>query len=290
MHSLKSLIDFENYKSHLQNNEKQNPTMSSNSYEPKNICPVEFTLYKKIKTFKKHALEDLNDANLMNRVDTKFVINKAHLHSFLDVLEKNYSVLSINGREIFDYQNQYFDTEDMAFYNSHHNGKLNRYKVRLRHYVDSQLKFLEVKFKNNKKRTIKSRINLANADEKSINHFISKQLGDEKINLETSQISGYRRIAFANIEAAERITVDFNIWYQSVNTQEIIKLKNVCVIEVKQFKKNIRTCLFSLAKKLGYSSVSFSKYCIGCALLYSNTVKTNRFKKTINKYFHNQIL
>jgi len=287
MHSLKTVVNIEDYKSKIKTTIQGSLPVKIDNAAPKTTNPLEFSLFKKIKNFKKHSLDDLNGARLMNRVDTKFVINKNHLNQFLDVLEKKYTVLSINERELFEYRNRYFDTEDRAFYNSHHNGKLNRYKVRLRHYVDSQLKFLEVKFKNNKKRTIKSRINLANADVFSIKEFIKNKLGDENIDLSTSQISGYTRIAFANIEASERITVDFNIWYQSADSERKIELQDVCIIEVKQYKKNIRTSFFSLAKKLGYSSASFSKYCIGCALLYSDTIKTNRFKKTIKKYIQN---
>ena len=41
---------------------------------------------------------------------------------------------------------------------AHHNGKLNRYIIRRRSYVSSGISLLEVKFNNNKGRTIKKRI------------------------------------------------------------------------------------------------------------------------------------
>lgn len=68
----------------------------------------------------------------------------------------------------------------MTFYHDHHNGKLNRFKIRQREYMDTKTSFLEVKFKNNQRRT---------------------------------QHSGYQQIAIANEKTAERLTIDFNLWY-----------------------------------------------------------------------------
>ena len=59
---------------------------------------------------------------------------------------------------IQDYRSLYYDTVDRQFFLDHHNERVNRYKVRFREYVNSGLSFLEVKCKNNKKKTIKNRI------------------------------------------------------------------------------------------------------------------------------------
>ncbi|HFB66402.1 MAG TPA: polyphosphate polymerase domain-containing protein [Aeromonadales bacterium] len=246
--------------------------------------PLDLSLYRQIKKMEKHGLDDLKDASLMNRVDSKFIIKKTHLPIVLSKLQKNYSVLSINRREIFEYRNHYFDTREMTFYHHHHNGKLNRYKVRQRHYVDSELHFLEVKFKNNKKRTLKTRMPVDHLKCDGVDSFVKEQMGEPTLELINSQISGYRRMAFANEEAAERITIDFDVWYQSPELDEIIELNDLCIVEVKQNKKNTQSLFFGLAKELGYSQVSFSKYCVGCALLHGDMLKINRFKQVINKY------
>ena len=66
----------------------------------------------------------------------------------------------------------------MTLYHDHHNGKLNRYKVRRRRYIDTDTEFLEVKLKNNKKRTIKSRIKLSGQPNEYIRcaQFINEQM------------------------------------------------------------------------------------------------------------------
>jgi len=245
---------------------------------------TDLALYRELKKFRTHGLADLEKATLMNRVDTKFVIKKKHLIELLSAIHSSFSVLTINNKQIFEYRNHYFDTENMDFYNQHHNGKLNRYKVRQRHYVDSNLRFLEVKFKNNKKRTNKTRVKIVDNDYEGIDQFIQQNMGGSMPDLTTKQISGYKRIAFANERAGERITIDHDVWYQSVASDPILELDKLCIVEVKQTKMNRHGEVFSLLKKMGYKSVSFSKYCVGCALLYDETLKTNRFKPLLRKH------
>ena len=243
-------------------------------------------LVDQIRAFKKHSLNDLKRASLMDRVDTKFIVKKEHLPRILNLLQSTHSVLSVGGQEVSEYRNHYFDTPDMRLYKAHHNGKLNRYKVRQRHYVGSQLRFLEVKFKNNKKRTKKTRVRIDPENYNGVDDFVRTSMGGTMPRLLSKQISGYRRIAFANEEAAERITIDFDIWYQATDNGPTVELNELCIVEVKQAKKNMSSPFFKLAKQLGYAPTSFSKYCIGCALLYGDTLKSNRFKDTIAKHVY----
>ncbi|MFM7901731.1 MAG: VTC domain-containing protein, partial [Bacteroidota bacterium] len=105
------------------------------------------------------SLADLDRVSLQNRMDTKFVFNDYLLP---DVLEKlrlaGYKTLSIDGVRAFRYSSVYFDTDDFSLYGRHAAGKMNRYKVRRRSYVDTGGTFFEIKFKNNRGRTIKSRV------------------------------------------------------------------------------------------------------------------------------------
>ncbi|MGK0412641.1 MAG: hypothetical protein ACJA1B_000839 [Polaribacter sp.] len=58
----------------------------------------------------------------------------------------------------------YFDNFKVKFYFDHHNGRVHRTKIRQRKYVDSDLTFLEVKQKNGKGETNKSRIRIPDFD------------------------------------------------------------------------------------------------------------------------------
>ena len=99
----------------------------------------------------------MDSVKLLNRTDTKFIFNRIALNNILRQVTNDYQILSINEKKIASYRTLYFDTDDFMFYYNHHNRKENRYKVRMRKYVDSDLCFLEIKNKrkvchNHKKR------------------------------------------------------------------------------------------------------------------------------------------
>ena len=100
----------------------------------------------------------MDNVRLMDRTDTKFSFHSSQLFSILDDIKFDYTALEISGKRFAEYHTLYYDTKKLDLYMHHQNGGLNRYKVRHRTYVDSQLGFLEVKFKNNKERTKKTRI------------------------------------------------------------------------------------------------------------------------------------
>ena len=116
------------------------------------------TVDNALREFNTHALKDINKLKLMDRVDSKFVVPVQLLPLLLQESQRQYSLLSINGVQRSNYSNVYFDTDGFNYYLMHHNGKLNRVKVRHRHYVDTATAFIELKFKNNKGRTLKTRI------------------------------------------------------------------------------------------------------------------------------------
>ena len=110
------------------------------------------------KQFEPISLKEMDNVKLMNRVDTKFICSIEQLPVILNDISDRYKILEINKQRIMHYRTKYYDTPDFKMFIAHQNGKLNRYKVREREYVISGLSFLEVKFKNNKRRTLKSRI------------------------------------------------------------------------------------------------------------------------------------
>lgn len=234
--------------------------------------------------YEPYGLTDLKNANLMNRVDSKFIMPMAWLSGILDQLNTSYRVLDIKGSRISNYKNQYLDTLPMTFYHDHHNGKLNRFKVRQREYMDTKTSFLEVKFKNNQRRTLKTRINTYTDffQSSDAHKFIKTSVGIPLTNMHVAQHSGYQRIALANEKTAERLTIDFNLWY-SLDEVNKIYLPNTCIAELKQARKTKNSPFYELEEKSQLTPISFSKYCIGCALLHRENIKTNRFKPTLSK-------
>ena len=238
--------------------------------------------------FEGYGLNDLNNANLMNRVDSKFMLPLSFLPELLTHIQGQYRVLDIQGKRLFSYYNQYFDTPELDLYKAHHNGKLNRYKVRQRRYVDTATEYLEVKLKNNQSRTVKTRIKLAQTNNQQANStaFIKEQMKNSFAHLNVTQQSGYNRIALANEEKAERLTFDFNLWYNTPKGDNKITLPGFFIAELKQRKKTKHSPFYKLMSKHHIFPASFSKYCIGCALLYPERLKVNRFKPVLARLKH----
>ena len=109
-----------------------------------------------VEKFEEHSLDQASKLSLMSRFDTKYLLPLHLLPLLLQKMEQEYTVLQVNSKKVHEYETQYFDTPSFRFYLQHHNKKLNRPKVRLRNYAQSNAAFLEVKYKNNKKRTEKS--------------------------------------------------------------------------------------------------------------------------------------
>jgi hypothetical protein len=238
-----------------------------------------------LSSFESYQLDDLSSANLMNRVDSKFILPMSFLPELLGELNGMYRVLDIEGKRCFSYYNQYLDTPAMDLYQAHHNGKLNRYKVRRRCYVDTATEYLEVKLKNNQKRTIKTRIKLSAEKNNDTNcsEFLDHEMRGKYANLHVIQQGGYNRIAFANEEKAERLTLDFNLWYNNKDGGNQVTLPGFFIAELKQNKISKSSPFYQLMSKHHIFPTSFSKYCIGCALLYPNQIKVNQFKSVLSR-------
>ena len=238
-----------------------------------------------LKRFKSHSLEDQSKAALMDRVDTKFILPMDSLTTFLTELKDEYTILDQNGCRLFTYETTYFDTPDRLFYHAHHNGQLNRNKVRFRHYRDTNTAFMEVKFKNNKARTIKKRmpVDAAMPNIESTKQFLKDNLHRQVSLLEPALLVKYQRVTLMNKDYTERLTLDLSISFQSSNDIPQVSLPQLWIAELKRDRKACSSSFLTLTKQQRLNPVNFSKYCIGSALTNSAQLKTNRFKPTLQK-------
>ena len=228
------------------------------------------------------TLREMDGVSLMKRTDTKFVIHQKNLIEVLETIKNQYRVLEINGNRILTYSSLYFDTEDKKFYHDHHNGKVNRTKVRMRKYMESNICFLEIKQKDGKGKTTKSRI--------QINDFeteLSPKLVDfidtttsKKNNLKPIIWNKFNRITLVNKQAKERLTIDLGLQFKMSSSSK--KFKNLVIIEVKQERFDRTSPVVKSLKEKGINPYSMSKYCIGMTNIYPK-LKYNHFKRKILK-------
>jgi hypothetical protein len=238
-----------------------------------------------LSTFEPISLSEMDSVALMNRTDTKYVFQFDKLKSYLNCLTDYYRILEIDGIRASKYETLYFDTVDFEMYRDHHRGKLNRYKVRHRIYVDSNTHFFEIKFKNNKGRTIKSRIKRKEID-RMITGVAEKFLNEKTKFLAQDLVpklwSNCSRITLVSKYSKERLTLDIDLQFKNDVIEK--KLSNIVIAEVKQEKLS-PSPFIKLMKQERVRLGSISKYCYGVLFLYDN-IKGNNFKpqlRAINK-------
>ncbi len=231
--------------------------------------------------FEPITLQEMDSVKLMDRTDTKFVFNIDDLPSVLNEAREHYRILEVEGNRISRYKTLYFDTENFDLYNKHHSGKLNRYKIRHRTYVESNLGFLEVKFKSNKGRTLKTRIKEIGVPE--INkgkafEFLKRILPFSPLDLLPKIWINYSRITLVNKISAERLTLDLNLEFERDEKKQI--LSKLVIAEVKQDSK-VASPFISMMRAKHIRQGSISKYCFGVASSF-NEVKKNNFKQKLS--------
>lgn len=240
------------------------------------------TISQKVALFEPITLAEMERVKLMNRTDAKFLIPLWMLPTILDDLRPHYRLLEVNGHRLADYETLYFDTPDLRLYHEHQSGRLNRYKIRQRNYVQSNLIFTEVKFKNNKGRTIKTRVRQqqlpGNELEENVLGFLMQKTPFDPVDLQPVLWVDYTRLTLVNHTTAERLTLDLNLTFRNDTNRQ--SYGQVVVAEVKQ--ESLKHSFFlDLMRKYCLREGSISKYCLGIISLYE-TVKHNRFKLKLN--------
>ena len=238
-----------------------------------------------IRAFTPIHLEQMDRVKLMNRVDTKFAFDLTILSDILPELVENYAILEINSVRTPSYQSQYFDDQNLTFYKDHHNGRTNRFKVRIRKYIESNLLFLEIKHKF-KGRTIKKRIEVDDFKvnlTSEMNAFINDNKAAKSALMPILE-NAFHRITLVNKTKNERLTLDFDLSFKRENTTK--EFKNLVIAELKQEKIDRTSPFFVAMKNRIIRPYRLSKYCLGAMALYEKEkIKINRFKR---KYIYLQ--
>lgn len=224
------------------------------------------------------SLNELNSLNLINRYDFKFLLNIRQINSLVDSLTSYFRILEIDNERVFNYENLYFDTQDNYFYKQHHNGKLNRMKIRVRRYSSSPDNYFEIKIKSNKSRVQKERF---------AEPYFDRELEDLqnrtallKYNINPETLKGkltvsYDRMTLVHNSEPVKITLDSNLYYKNcVNEGD---LRGLVVAELKTDIAAGCPIVFAIMKNNGIRQIRLSKYCVGMVLLDPN-IKYNRFK------------
>jgi hypothetical protein len=216
---------------------------------------------------------------LHRRVDTKLMLPVRQLERVFGALGDDYAVLLAGNHPLASYRTLYFDTPALHCFHDHRRGRFPRHKIRIRHYTDRHLSYLEVKRKKKPGDMEKRRRQL---------EYLATRLSaeDQRFIDETSPFNGaalvpvlwtdFRRITLIGLHTAERVTLDFGLRFRTAEEESSRSISptapaDIVIAEIKQAHAQPRSPIFRLLRGQQALRVNVSKYCTAAALLFAPT-------------------
>jgi hypothetical protein len=231
------------------------------------------------------SLEEVQRASLMRRKDSKYMFGFNQVPHLLEEASRHYRILEIDGIRSQNYQTFYYDTASRNMYLMHHNGRVNRHKIRFRKYGTSEDIFLEVKRKDSRGVTIKNRMQTRNSEASILSReeeFLSVYSPYDDVEMLPVLENSFNRITMVSPDQDERITLDYHLWFSSMVSDETLEIPGVSIAEIK-FKDHLSGSVFHEAlRRSRIIPRRFSKYCIGMAMLNPD-LKQNLFKVRVRQ-------
>jgi hypothetical protein len=215
------------------------------------------------------------------------MLDRERLGALLGALAGDYAVLPVGAGATAIYRNLYFDTPELRLFHDHRRGLRIRHKVRIRHYPDRSLTFLEIKTKRGEVLTDKQRREIEFARERLDPDdlaFLRAHAGELAGELAPAVRVDYRRIALFHPRLEERLTIDFALEVgrsSAAPGDARMELGALAIVEVKRAPGGPpRTPAMRALAGLGVREGALSKYCAAMALLQP-TVRHNRLRPAL---------
>ncbi|NNF23434.1 MAG: polyphosphate polymerase domain-containing protein [Rhodobacteraceae bacterium] len=243
-----------------------------------------------ISDFSPISLQELNEtAEMLSRIDNKYVVPRAALQSLVPALQGEFRILDIDQRRAFTYDTRYFDDAERSAYFEHHQGLRKGFKVRVRRYADAGLSFLEVKVKGKRGMTEKFRLpqdaepveQLSDEAMRFARHTYCGQYEKPfEYDLKAAMDIRYKRITLVAKTGGERMTIDTDLRFQTKNGTMSLGT-DVFIVEAKSaLGRGFADAQLRRAKQR--PTKKCSKYCIAMAAM-GEVDRYNRFLPTMRK-------
>jgi len=234
------------------------------------------------------SLAEVNSAAaLQRRVDRTYLVTTDQMRNLGAALGSRFRSLEIEGQRLMRYDSVYFDSPSLTLFRAHSHGRRRRFKVRVRTYLDSGARFVEVKTKSGRGETVKHRIPYLTGERTVLDgealDFVSSVLRQEydvePPPLVPVLVSRYRRTTLVDPAGGARLTCDVDMrWSTSRRTVEgpekvLLESKTTGKGQVDR----------ELAMR-GIRPISMSKYALGTALLHPG-LAANRWNRLLRTEF-----
>lgn len=228
-------------------------------------------------------------AKMLSRIDNKYVLNLEQFRSLLSSVQHEYAVLEIDGLNQFSYASCYYDDQSACYF-EHHQARRQRFKVRTREYLDSGLKFFEIKLKGRRGLTNKHRIDCARLVSPTVDGerlamltriYAQQYKKPMALDLRPALIVRYKRCTLVALQGGERVTIDYSINFGLPGSlDDSVQIgSDFIIVETKS--KDGKGIADQALRQLQIRKASkCSKYCIGLNLT-GVVSKNNNFLATI---------
>jgi hypothetical protein len=246
-----------------------------------------FRLNSLVERFPAIGIEGMDKvASLEQRFDRKYIVSEDEAKIFFAMLPVSLTALEIAEKRSFGYESWYFDTADLESFRATAHRRRRRWKVRTRTYLDAQKSLVEVKLRDHRGRSLKSRLpeNFSVATSLTIEgtKFVDNILGRDGLaeTLRTTLRTSYERISVVDVENGVRLTADLGVKCQAIGGKEASI--NGVVIETKSPYGS--GSIDRLLWRCGHRPVRLSKYGTGLAAIH-NELSRSKWHRTINQHF-----
>lgn len=214
------------------------------------------------------SLELIKSRALLVRTDIKFFGKADKLEQILPELAAHYAVIRVPGGCAARYRSTYFDTPDLRCFHDHRRGRRLRHKVRIRHYEDRNLTFLEIKSKKNARITDKHRLDLPYGTRDLTvggREFLARHCDLPVDQLQVTLDNHFRRISLIGLHGQERVTIDVDLGFRYGDRE--MSFDGLVVLEIKQHPYNPHSPVMLALQRAGMHERSLSKYTTAIAEL-----------------------
>lgn len=233
----------------------------------------------------------LVEAELMTRVDRKYLLPASEAVGILREASDRIRVLAIAGHREFDYESVYFDTADHLSYRLTAQRRRRRFKLRTRCYLTTGGAYLELKTKNGRGRTVKERLDydardrarLTERGRAAIAELLGRHGQDPALvdELVPSLVSRYRRATLL-LPDGSRATIDTRLHWSTADAERSTALPEHAIIESKS--TGAPSGLDRLLWRSGHRPSGISKFGTGTAALHPHLPR-NKWNRVLRGHF-----
>ncbi|MFI2431436.1 VTC domain-containing protein [Streptomyces sp. NPDC018693] len=229
-------------------------------------------------------------AELLTRIDRKYLLPSADLPFLLGGLDEDVRVLEIDGRRAFGYRSQYFDTPDLTGYLGAARSRRRRFKLRVRTYLDTGARYFEVKTRGPRGATVKQRVPYE-GDEHRLSHG-AREFADETLagagidarglRFVPALTTTYRRTTLLLPHDSSRLTIDTGLTWELPGGAGTIRTPERVIVETKSGRAG--SGADRLLWSLKHRPCAVSKYGTGLAALRPE-LPAHRWLPVLRRHF-----